>query len=98
MFVDDASDEEAAQVKLAGNDLLRRHAGVLPDVVYHYTSLEVALKIVESFELWCVNVAFSNDPSEGFYGQKLAAKILADDPELRLSGMQVLIASEIGSY
>lgn len=32
-----------------------------PPMVYHYASPDVAVKILDSFEMWCTNVAFSTD-------------------------------------
>ncbi|MBB5066156.1 DUF2971 domain-containing protein [Granulicella mallensis] len=35
-----------------------------PEVVYHYTSMEVLQKIIKSHELWATNVNYLNDVSE----------------------------------
>jgi hypothetical protein len=39
-----------------------------PDVLYHYTSVEVACKILESRKVWASDVYFLNDASEVEYG------------------------------
>ena len=36
----------------------------LPDVVYHYTSLDAMTKIIESGTLWCTAISYLNDFSE----------------------------------
>jgi hypothetical protein len=38
--------------------------GQLPEVVYHYTSMDVVLKIIATKELWATNVRYLNDVSE----------------------------------
>ena len=68
-----------------------------PPIVYHYTSLETALKILNGFEVWCVDVAFSNDPSEGLHGRKIIAEALAADPSVWMERAQ-LITDDIACY
>ena len=36
----------------------------LPEIVYHYTSMDTLLKIVENNELWSTNIRYLNDVSE----------------------------------
>src|SRR5664280_720143 len=36
----------------------------LPDVVYHYTSLDAMTKIIETGTLWCTAISYLNDFSE----------------------------------
>ena len=39
-------------------------AGKMPDVVYHYTSMDTLKKIVQKKELWATNVKYLNDVTE----------------------------------
>src|ERR1043165_4150287 len=95
----DADDAEVIALKAAAGKLLTDSAGVpLPPIVYHYTSLDTAIKILNSLEMWCANVAFSNDPSEGDHGEQVIADVCAHDPDLKMAGAQKLIADEIDSY
>ena len=36
----------------------------LPEVVYHYTSVETLMKIVESSSIWATSTRYLNDISE----------------------------------
>lgn len=45
-----------------------------PPIVYHYTSMDVLLKIVEHGEIWATNARFLNDISERDYFIDLVAK------------------------
>jgi hypothetical protein len=90
---------EIVALKVAVGKLLTGSARApLPPVVYHYTSLDTAIKILNGFEMWCANVAFANDPSEGVHGQQVIADVLAKDRHFKLSGAQKLIADEIDGY
>lgn len=50
-----------------------------PDVVYHYTSLDVLVKIIQSRQLWATNIGYLNDTSERSLYLNLAKERL---PEL----------------
>jgi hypothetical protein len=43
----------------------------LPARLYHYTSLEVLMKIVKTGEMWATDAAYMNDTSELVYGQQI---------------------------
>jgi hypothetical protein len=47
-----------------------------PDVLYHYTSLESACKILETRKLWASRVYFLNDASEVEYGADVVSKCI----------------------
>jgi hypothetical protein len=51
-------------VKGNGVDEISTDAQRHPDVVYHYTSMPVLLKIIEEKQLWATNARFLNDISE----------------------------------
>jgi hypothetical protein len=90
---------ESTALKTAVGKLLTNSASeAYPAIVYHYTSLETAIKILNSFEIWCTNVSFSNDPSEGVYGESLIDNVCVRDPELLLAGARKLVAEEIEGY
>lgn len=96
---EEEDDAEVVGLKAAAGKLLTESGvGPLPPIVYHYTSLDTAIKILNSFEMWCANVAFSNDPSEGLHGQQVIAAVCAKDPDLKLSGAQKLVADHIDGY
>jgi hypothetical protein len=91
--------EEVKSLKRATARLLRDSAGTRrPALVYHYTSLETAVKILNSFEMWCTNVSFSKDTSEGVHGQGVIDTICTRDPDLLLEGARQLVADEIEGY
>jgi hypothetical protein len=56
-----------------------------PEIVYHYTSMDTFLKIVESQQLWATDVAYLNDTSEQehFFQRALGRlpKVLSKRPE-----------------
>jgi hypothetical protein len=35
-----------------------------PEVVYHYTSMDTMIKIVESATIWATSISYLNDDSE----------------------------------
>lgn len=65
----------------------------IPSRVYHYTSLDAAMKVIESGKVWCSNLRYSNDPSEAEYGRGLLDKVLDADPDLKLDGLRSGIAN-----
>lgn len=69
-----------------------------PPIVYHYASLDVAVKILNSFEMWCTNVAFSTDPFEGVHGEGVIDAVCTADPDLLMRGARKLVAEEIDGY
>ena len=92
-------DEETKGLKTAAARLITNSTGEpRPEIVYHYTSLDTAIKILNSLEMWCTNVAFSNDPSEGIYGQGVIDRVCATDPDLLLAGARKLVSTEIDGY
>lgn len=69
-----------------------------PPMVYHYASLDVAVKILNSFEMWCTNVAFSTDTTEGVHGEGVIDGVCTADPDLLMRGARKLVADEIDGY
>jgi hypothetical protein len=69
-----------------------------PPIVYHYASLDVAVKILDTFEMWCANVAFSTDTSEGVYGENVIGGVCTADPDLLMRGARELVEEEIDGY
>src|SRR5438132_1305483 len=47
--------------------------------LYHYTSLEVFQKILESKKLWASHVAYMNDGSEFDYGVQMMTEVIGDE-------------------
>jgi hypothetical protein len=91
--------EETRGLKAAAARLLSgSSANPCPAIVYHYTSLETALKILNTFEIWCTNVTYSTDTSEGIYGQSVIDGTCARDPDLLLEGARRLVADDIEGY
>jgi DUF2971 family protein len=50
----------------------------VPMRLCHYTDLPALASIVDKSEMWCSNVAFSNDPSEVAHGQKLIVSVVEE--------------------
>jgi hypothetical protein len=90
---------EAERLKSAAGRALRDSAtDALPPTVYHYTSVDTAVKILNSFEMWCTNVSLSNDPSEGVHGQAVIDDACVRDRDLLLQGARKLISEDIEGY
>jgi len=49
-----------------------------PQVVYHYTSIETMLKIVESKSIWATSICYLNDTSEGDHFLDLVKRRVPD--------------------
>ena len=47
----------------------------IPEIVYHYCSVDSLYKIVTSKELWLTNLKSSNDPRELLHGKELIDKV-----------------------
>ena len=80
-----------------------------PDVVYHYTSTDTLLKIVESQSIWATNIRYLNDISEHDYCIRLlrrrVSKFLKVNPaegddgqHLRVSLSRIKIGDSDGPY
>ena len=56
-----------------------------PEIVYHYTSLDTMMKIIESRQLWATSIKFLNDTTERNLLLRKAAsrlpQVIKDDPE-----------------
>jgi hypothetical protein len=90
---------EADALKSAADRLLTNRTRVgLPPIVYHYASMDITSKILDSYEMWCTNIAFSNDPTEGRYGQDLIDNVCTRDPDLLFAGARKLVREEIDGY
>ena len=91
--------QELESLKRAGAKIVvDETAAPTPAEVYHYASLEVAVKILNSFEMWCTNVAFSTDKSEGVHGDAVIARVCEADPDLLMRGARKLVKEEIDGY
>jgi hypothetical protein len=51
----------------------------LPTTLYHYTTAEGLLGILETQKLWATHYAYLNDPSEVEYGRQLIIEFLTDE-------------------
>ena len=93
------SDVDVSDVRGATDAILMtyRNAEPLPESVYHYTSLEAAIKIIPSREVWASNVAYSNDPTEGEYGHQLIIDVLKTDAHFALQGL-LQVVNHIDCY
>lgn len=69
----------------------------LPPVLYHYTSLEAALHILEHRKMWCSNVFYANDPAEAVYGQSILDEVAKTDADLKLEGLRTVL-EELDCY
>jgi hypothetical protein len=91
--------QELEALKSAAAKIVTDEAGQAPPaMVYHYASLDVAVKILNSFEMWCTNVAFSTDHSEGVHGEAVIDAVCTADPDLLMRGARKLVAEEIDGY
>jgi hypothetical protein len=90
--------KETDALKAAVGKILSNATDPRPAIVYHYTSLDTAIKILNSLEMWCTSVTFSNDPSEGVYGQGVIDDVCARDRDLLLAGARKLVSDEIEGY
>jgi nucleoid-associated protein YejK len=69
----------------------------LPDILYHYTSLDAAIAILQTRKMRCSNVVYANDPAEATYGQSVLDEVAKTDPTLKLQGLRSALA-ELDSY
>ncbi|PYQ26981.1 MAG: hypothetical protein DMF56_21765 [Acidobacteria bacterium] len=92
-------DDELMTIEAAADAVLANYRDVppVPPIVYHYTSLAAALKIIETGKLWGSNLRYSNDPSEAEYGKHLLDDVLNQDRHLSLQGLRKGIA-ELDTY
>jgi hypothetical protein len=65
----------------------------VPAAVYHYTSLEAALKILESGAFWATNAAFLADPEEIAYTAGLAEAVITSVSRRRRSPVSQAVLS-----
>jgi hypothetical protein len=67
-----------------------------PEVLYHYTSMDTLLKIVQHHELWATSFAYLNDITEMEHLVRLVRarlpSLLIDDPELDPHLFSLLVA------
>lgn len=68
---------EEVVLEIAFNDELSYKRDV-KKIIYHYTTLETLIKIIENQSLWATNTRFLNDRDEFFHGQKIIIKLLKD--------------------
>lgn len=55
----------------------------IPDITYHYTSLDSALNIISSEEIWLTKFDFLNDPSEIKYTENLMTEVFNENKHFR---------------
>lgn len=93
------TDRDLAELRKLGDAVLLayRTASLLPESVYHYTSLAATVSIISSRRVWASNVAYSNDPSEGEYGHQVMIDVLKRDAHFSLGGLLQVI-SDIDCY
>jgi hypothetical protein len=76
------NSEQRQQRRNCGADETQRVAVIMPDqqkmpdVVYHYTSMETLLKIVDSGAIWATNIQYLNDVLEYTHYLSLIEKLL----------------------
>ena len=56
--------------------LTKHLAKDLPDMLYHYTSAEALLGIIEHSEMWCTEVLYMNDATESTHAVQLLRELL----------------------
>jgi hypothetical protein len=66
------------------NPLLFDRRPQLPHTLYHYTTAQGLLGIVEEQKLWATHYAYLNDPSEVEYGRELIMEALKDKRSLMI--------------
>jgi hypothetical protein len=69
----------------------------LPEALYHYTSLDAAIHIIQDRKMWCSNVVYANDPAEAVYGQGILDDVAETDADLRLQGLRSVL-EELDCY
>lgn len=69
----------------------------LPEVLYHYTSLDAALLIIPERTMWCSNVVYANDPAEATYSHGVLDEVADTDRQLRLQGLRAVL-TELDCY
>ena len=68
----DLIEDVKSVIDLFENDIwLPASSSSKPLILYHYTSVEGLIGILESCSLWCTDVKYLNDPIELKYGKKL---------------------------
>ena len=66
-------------------------------ILYHYTSNEAFLSIIENKQIWLSSLKLSNDPSEGFYFSQLVKQFL-DNKEDKKGYLGEVFYQEIFEY
>jgi hypothetical protein len=71
----------------------------MPDILYHYTSAEGLLGIIESGVLRAGNFSYVNDASELTYGQELVNEVLVEEigsaPTSLLRSLSLRLQSQV---
>lgn len=91
----DSNDDLKAQIAAAGAEADLAIAEIfadpkLPDVLYHYTAIETAQKIVDSRELWATNPHYVNDSKEMQFAVDIFESVAANvgfAPSYMVKGM-----------
>jgi hypothetical protein len=93
------SDPEVAGLISRADEVLENYRTTppLPDVLYHYTSLDAAIHILEERKMWCSNAAYANDPAETAYAQAILDDVAKTDSDLKLEGLRSVLA-ELDCY
>lgn len=90
----DAQNKKAEAQRKVYEDWLRLHSDP-PESLYHYTTAQGLLGILESGRLWASNSRFMNDPSEIVYATQLfrrvaLAEIDAFNARFKVKGVELL--------
>lgn len=79
----------------------RLFAEAIPDILYHYTSLEGAFGILTSRQIWLTKIQHLNDAAELRYAVELFRRRAGSHPAGTTRGMRQLLieaAEQLGSY
>lgn len=88
------ADDEIERLSASADAVLwkYRDAPSIPELVYHYTTVDTATTIALTRKVWCSNVTYSNDPAEGEYGKELLDEVVPRDRDFRFDGLRKVIA------
>jgi hypothetical protein len=87
------SDPEAKTLLERADEVLERYRTTppLPEILYHYTSLDASIHILRDRKMWCSNVVYANDPAELVYSQGVLDEVAETDADLKLEGLRSVL-------
>src|SRR5437763_16514326 len=87
------SDPEVKTLLERADEVLERYRTMpaLPEILYHYTSLDAAVHILHDRKMWCSNVVYANDPAEAVYSQSVLDEVAETDADLKLEGLRSVL-------